>query len=432
MSPEAIVGMAMGVTLVVALASGLWIAIALFVTAFVMLHFFLDSPAGLILATSVWGASANWSLTALPLFVLMGELLSRSSIAEQLFKALVPWTARIPGGLLHMNVLGAGAFASVCGSSTATTVTVGRIVLPELLSRGYNEKIALGSLAGAGTFGLLIPPSIMFIIYGFTAEVSITKLFLAGVLPGVLMFFLFSGYIAIRALLDPSIAPPSDTRVALAERLRLLVHLLPVGALIVIIMASMYQGWATATEAAAVGVVGALILIVASGNFSFAAFREALLAAVRTTCMIGFILAGAAYLTTATTFSGIPQAIASWIVAMDLNAYTLIAVLTVIYIFLGLFLEGVSMLVLTASFILPMVKAAGIDLIWFGVYIVIVTEMALITPPVALNLFIVQSLANRDAMYVARAVIPFFLLMVAAVAILLVFPQIALFLPQTM
>lgn len=432
MTPETIVGIAMGATLVVALASGLWVAVALFVTAFVMLHFFLDAPAGLILATSVWGASANWSLTALPLFVLMGELLSRSSIAEQLFKALVPWTARIPGGLLHMNVLGAGIFASVCGSSTATTVTVGRIVLPQLLSRGYNEKIAVGSLAGAGTFGLLIPPSIMFIIYGFTAEVSITKLFLAGILPGILLIALFSGYIALRALINPSIAPPSSITIPLNEKLRLLAHLLPVVALIVAIMVSMYQGWATATEAAAVGVVGASVLILASGNFSLAAFREALLATVRTTCMIGFILAGAAFLTKATTFSGIPQALASWIVAMELNAYALIAVLTVIYIFLGLFLEGVSMLVLTASFVLPMLKAAGIDLIWFGVYIVIVTEMALITPPVALNLFIVQSLANRDIMYVARAVIPFFLLMVAAVVILLVFPQIALVLPQSM
>lgn len=432
MSPETLVGIGMAVTLLVALASGIWIALALFITGFVTLYFLLDAPAGLILATSVWGASASWSLTALPLFVLMGELLSRSTIADQIFRALVPWTARLPGGLLHINVFGAGVFSAVCGSSTATTVTVGRMTLPELSSRGYDERIALGSLAGAGTFGLLIPPSIMFIIYGFTAEVSITKLFLAGVLPGVLMAALFSGYIAVRALLDPKVAPRAVEAISFSRKLWLLLDLLPVVSLIVLLMVSMYRGWATATEAAAVGVVGALVLIVVTGNFTLASFREALLATVRTTCMIGLILAGAAYLTMATSFSGVPQAIASWIVAMQFDAYVIIAVLTVLYIFLGLFLDGVSMLVLTASFVLPMIKAAGIDPIWFGVYIVIVTEMALVTPPVGLNLFIVQSLANRDLLYVARAALPFFLLMVASVAILLAFPQIALFLPQRM
>ncbi len=431
MSGEVLVAVGMAVTLAITLASGLWISLALFVSAFVALHFFLGAPAGLILATSVWGATASWSLTALPLFVLMGELLSRSAISSQIFRALVPWTARLPGGLLHVNVFGSGIFAAVSGSSTATTITVGRMTLPELLGRGYDERIALGSLAGAGTFGLLIPPSIMFIIYGFTAEVSITKLFLAGVLPGVLLGAMFSGYIMVRAYMNPSIAPRGK-EVSLVKRLWLLLDLVPIGALIALLVISMYRGWATATEAAAVGVIGALVLIVATGNFAWSAFREALLSTVRTTCMIGFILGGAAYLTIATSFSGLPQALASWIVAMEFEAVAIIIILTCLYIVLGLFLDGVSMLVLTVSFVLPMIKAVGIDPIWFGVYIVIVTEMALITPPVGLNLFVVQSLAGRDLLYVARAAFPFFLLMVAAIAILLMFPQIALFFPQHM
>jgi tripartite ATP-independent transporter DctM subunit len=424
---------AIGLALVIFMAGGVWIAISLFATALIAIHFFLDAPAGLVLATSAWGFIDNWTLTALPLFILMGELLFRTNLADHIFRSLVPWTSSVPGGLLHANVLGCGLFAAVCGSSTATTVTVGKITYPELTRRGYDEGMIVGTLAGSGTFGLLIPPSTMMIIYGFIAETSIIKLFVAGILPGLLLMGLFSLYIIGWALLNPGKAPPAEPRVGWWERIVLGRYLFPVVALIVGLMVVMYFGIATATEAAAVGVLFALGLLIATRTFTWDRFLAAMLSSTRTSCMIMFILLGAAYFTQAMGFSGIPDALGAWVAGQKLSPVALIAALTVLYILLGMLLDGVSMVVLTASTVLPMIQAAGIDKIWFGVFIVLVVEMSLITPPVGLNLFVMRAFSTKVSdTYIFRCALPFFFLMVIAVAIIVAFPQIAMFLPGRM
>ncbi len=418
--------------LLLTLASGLWIALALFVTGFITLHFMLDAPAGLILATSTWSAADNWTLTALPLFILMGELLFRTRISDQIFTALSPWASRVPGGLLHVNVVGCGIFSAASGSSTATMVTVGKITMPVLAERRYDPMMAMGSLAGSGTFGLLIPPSIMLIIYGFVAEVSISKLFLAGVGPGIMLILLFSTYIALWALRHPEKAPRDDARLPLGRMLWQLAELLPMAGLIGFVMASMYLGIATATEAASIGVLGALVLMAAHRVLTFATFKAAVLSSVKLSTMILFLLIAAAYLTKAMGYSGIPDAIAAWVVDQQLGFVGFLVLLTGMYILLGLFLDGVSMLVLTAPVVLPSINAMGIDPIWFGIYIVLVVEMSLITPPVGLNLFVLQSMVNKDLFTVARACVPFFFLLILGVALLAFFPQVALFLPGLM
>lgn len=425
--------LAMGAALVILLAGGVWIAIGLFVSALIAIHFFLDAPAGLVLATSSWGYIDNWTLTALPLFVLMGELLFRTSLADHIFRALAPWTARIPGGLLHVNVLGCGVFSAVCGSSTATTVTVGQITYPELTRRGYDESMIVGTLAGSGTFGLLIPPSVMMIVYGFIAEASIVKLFIGGILPGLLMMSLFSLYIVGWALLNPDKAPPREPAVPLRDMIAQSRYLFPVVALIVGLMGVMYYGIATATEAAAVGVLFALGMLVVTRTFTWDGFVQALLSSARTSCMIMFILIASAYVTQAMGFSGIPDDLGRWVAERQLSPAALILALTVLYIVLGTLLDGVSMVVLTASTVLPMIQAAGIDKVWFGIFIVLVVEMSLISPPVGLNLYVLQSFCKRAADgYVFRATLPFFGLMVLGVAIITIFPQIVLYLPNRM
>jgi len=424
---------AIGIALVIFMAGGVWIGVSLFATAFIAIHFFLDAPAGLVLATSTWGFIDNWTLTALPLFILMGELLFRTNLADHIFRALTPWTASVPGGLLHANVLGCGLFAAVCGSSTATTVTVGQITYPELTRRGYDEGMIVGTLAGSGTFGLLIPPSTMMIIYGFIAEASIIKLFVAGILPGLLLMGLFSLYIIGWALLHPEKAPPAEPKIGLWEKIVLGRYLFPVVGLILGLMGVMYFGIATATEAAAVGVLFALGLLLVTRTFTWDKFLAAVLSSTRTSCMIMFILLGSAYFTQAMGFSGIPDALGAWVAEQKLSPMALIFALTVLYIILGTLLDGVSMVVLTASTVLPMIQAAGIDKIWFGIFIVIVVEMSLISPPVGLNLYVLQTFCNKAAdTYVFRVTLPFFALMVVAVAIIAAFPQIVMFLPGRM
>jgi C4-dicarboxylate transporter, DctM subunit len=423
---------AIAFALLILLGGGVWIAIALFGTAFIALQFFLDSPAGLILATSAWGYIDNWTLTALPLFILMGELLFRTNLGDQIFRSLAPWTSAVPGGLLHVNVLGCGLFAAVCGSSTATTVTVGQITYPELTRRGYPESMIVGTLAGSGTFGLLIPPSVMMIVYGFIAETSIVKLFIGGILPGILLMALFSFYIVGWAMLNPGKVPRIQESLSLREKVFLSRYFIPVIILIVGMMAVMYLGIATATEAAAVGVLFAIIMLLVTKTFTWGRFLEALLSSARTSCMIMLVLLGAAYLTAAMGFSGVPDALGKWVAQQGYGPAALIAALTVLYIVLGCFLDGVSMVVLTASAVLPMVQAAGIDKVWFGIFIVLAVEMSLVTPPVGLNLYVLQGFCKKDSLYVARCTFPFFILMIVAVAIITAFPQIVLFLPDRM
>ena len=420
------------VVLAALLGAGLWIAIALLGVAIVAMTAFTNSPAGPLMATTIWGSSSSWSLTPLPLFIWMGEILFRTRISEDMFRGLAPWVAPLPGRLMHTNVVGCGIFAAISGSSAATAATIGRITIPELLRRGYDERMAIGSLAGAGTLGLLIPPSIIMIVYGVAADVSIARLFVAGVLPGMLLMVLFSGYIAGWALLNPVRTPPRESITTLAEKIAAARFLIPTVLLIVGVIGSIYTGVATPTEAAALGVLGALILSFAGRSLTWSNFRASVMGAMKTSCMIAFILTGAAFLTTAMGFTGIPRAMATWIGAQGFQAWQLIMVLTLLFIILGCFLDGISMVVLTASVILPSVRAAGIDLLWFGIFIVLVVEMAQITPPVGFNLFVLQGLTGKSMGFVARASLPFFLILLLAVALVWIFPEIVSYLPSKM
>jgi C4-dicarboxylate transporter, DctM subunit len=426
----------MAVVLVAALAAllvaGVWIALTLLGVGWIAMAFFTGSPAGPLMATTVWGSSTSWALTALPLFIWMGEILFRTRISEDMFRGLAPWMAPLPGRLMHCNVFGCGIFAAISGSSAATAATIGRITIPELLKRGYDERMAVGSLAGAGTLGLLIPPSIIMIVYGVAADVSIARLFVAGVLPGIMLMLMFAGYIAVWALLNPDKTPPREAATTLGQKLYAARHLIPAVLLIAAVIGSIYTGIATPTEAAAIGVLGALALAAVGGSLTWTSFAASVMGATRTSCMIAFILAGAAFLTVAMGFTGVPRIMAEWIGAQGFTAVHLIAVLTVLYIILGCFIDGISMVVLTSSVILPSVRAANIDLLWFGIFIVLVVEMAQVTPPVGFNLFVLQGLTGKNMFEVARASLPFFFLMVAAVAIIWFFPEIVTYLPSRM
>lgn len=414
------------------LGGGVWVALSLLGVGIVGMELFGGAPAGSILATTSWTSSASWTLTALPLFIWMGEILYRTRLSEDMFKGLAPWVKGLPGGLLHVNVLGCGIFAAVSGSSAATAATIGKISLPELKARKYPDAIAMGSLAGAGTLGLLIPPSIMMIVYGVAAQVSISRLFIAGIVPGLLLLLLFSGYLMVWSARNRALLPVDEERLSFREKLARTRLLIPVVLLILAVIGSIYSGIATATEAAAMGVVGALLIAMVSGSLSGKTFMDSLLGAVCTSCMIFFILLGATYLTSVMSFTGLPSALADWIIAKQLSPYVLLFALTVFFIVLGCFLDGISIILLTTAVIMPAISAAGIDLLWFGIFIILVVEMAQITPPVGFNLFVIQSLTGRDLWSVAKYSFPFFLLIVAAAVIITVFPQLVLALPQAM
>ena len=414
------------------MVGGLWIAVTLLCVAFVAMVAFTNAPAGALMATTVWGSSASWSLTPLPLFIWMGEILFRTRVSEDMFRGLAPWVEPLPGRLMHTNVIGCGIFAAISGSSAATAATIGRMTIPELKRRGYDERMAIGSLAGAGTLGLLIPPSIMMIVYGVAADVSIARLFVAGVVPGVMLMLMFSGYVIVWALMHPQLTPKRERITTLGEKLRAARHLIPTVLLIAGVIGSIYTGIATPTEAAALGVLGALLISLFGGSLTLANFNASVMGAMKTSCMIAFILAGASFLTVAMGFTGLPRAMASWIGEQGFQPWQLIAVLTVLFIILGCFLDGISMIVLTASVILPSVKAAGIDLLWFGIFIVLVVEMAQITPPVGFTLVVLQGLTGKDIFYIARASFPFFILMTLAVVIIWIFPEIVSYLPGQM
>jgi len=414
------------------LGTGVWIGLTLAGVAWIGMQLFSSRPAGDAMAVTVWGAASSWTLTALPLFIWMGEILFRTKLSESMFRGLAPWVSRLPGRLLHTNVIGCTIFAAVSGSSAATCATIGKMTLPELGKRGYPEDITIGSLAGAGTLGLLIPPSIIMIVYGVTADVSIAKLFVAGIIPGILLASLFSGYLAVWALLNKGRVPQPESVMTLRQKLYESRHLLPVVVLIAAVLGSIYTGIATATEAAAVGVVGSFLLSAAQRSLTWATFKEALLGATRLYCMIALILAGAAFLTLSMGYIGLPRHLAEWVRSLGLTPFTLMLALTLFYIILGCFLDGISMVVLTMGVILPTVQAAGFDLIWFGIFIVIVVELAQITPPVGFNLFVLQGMTGREITWIARVTMPFFLLMCAMVLLLWFVPQIATWMPSKM
>ncbi|MCR9151548.1 MAG: TRAP transporter large permease subunit [Rhodobacteraceae bacterium] len=412
------------------LGSGVWIGLALMGVAYVGMEIFTSRPAGDAMITKVWSSSSSWTLTALPLFIWMGEILYRTRLSEDMFRGLSPWMARLPGGLVHTNIVGCTVFAAVSGSSAATLTTVGKMSIPELRSRNYPETMVIGTLAGAATLGLMIPPSLTLIVYGVTINESITKLFMAGVFPGLVLAGMFMAYVAAASFLSKSFNPDPEPPMSFAEKVKNSRFLIPVILLITVVIGSMYLGYATATEAAAFGVIGGLVLAASQGSLTLSTFFESLMGAVRTSAMIALILAGAAFLSLSMGFTGLPRGLANLIAGLELSRFELLMALLVFYIILGMFLDGISSVVLTMAVVEPMIRQAGIDIIWFGIFIVVVVEMAQITPPIGFNLFVLQGMTKHEMNFIARAAIPMFLIMVVMVFVLIAFPELATWLPE--
>ena len=414
------------------LASGIWVGFSLFIVGFIGMIFFSSLPAGNNMASSLWATCEKWEYVALPLFIFMGEILYRSGISEKLFKSLVPWLYRLPGGLLLMNIISCTLFAAVSGSSAATTATVGRITLAEFDKLGYDRRLAMGSLAGAGTLGFLIPPSLIMIVYAILDEVSIGKMFLAGILPGLLLASIYSSYIIYRGIRNPEIAPRTQESYSWKERVVGLKDITPVLALILMVLGSIYGGVATPTEAAALGVFGATIFALINRHMNKKIMFECLIGAVKTNAMIMLIVVGASFLSRVMGFLGIPAAITTAITELNLSPYMLMILLGGFYIILGCLLDGFSIVVMTLPIALPMVVAAGFDPIWFGIYLILMVEVSQITPPVGFNLFVIQGLTGEPILNIAKYAFPFFLLMLLTTAIITIFPEIALILPKLM
>ncbi len=414
------------------LGSGVWVGLALMGVAYVGMEMFTPRPPGDAMITRIWGASSSWTLTALPLFIWMGEILYRTRLSEDMFRGLSPWMARLPGGLVHTNIVGCTVFAAVSGSSAATLTTVGKMSIPELRKRQYPETMVIGTLAGAATLGLMIPPSLTLIVYGVTINESITKLFMAGVFPGLVLASMFMAYVAIMSFVSKGFNPTPEPPMTFGERVANSRFLIPVICLILVVIGSMYLGYATATEAAAFGVIGALILAATQGSLNWGTFTDSLMGAVRTSAMIALILAGAAFLSLSMGFTGLPRGLADLIASLELSRFELLMALLVFYIILGMFLDGISSVVLTMAVVEPMIREAGIDIIWFGIFIVVVVEMAQITPPIGFNLFVMQGMTHHQMGYIARTAIPMFLIMCLMVFVLIFIPDLATYLPETM
>ncbi len=414
------------------LGSGVWVGLALVGVAFVGMELFAASGStGDRMATELWSASSSWTLTALPMFIWMGEILFRTRLSQDMFNGLSPWLARLPGGLVHTNIIGCTVFAAVSGSSAATLTTVGKMSIPELRKRNYPEHMVIGTLAGAATLGLMIPPSLALIVYGVSINESIIKLFFAGVLPGLVLAAMFMSYVAAYSFVSKDWSPVQETGMTIIDKIKNSRFLIPVVLLIIAVIGSMFLGIATATEAAAIGVIGALVLAAVQGSLNWSTFTESLMGATRTSAMIALILAGAAFLKMAMGFTGLPRELADSIAGMELSRFQLLMALLVFYIVLGCFLDGISAIVLTMAVVEPMVREAGIDMIWFGIFVVVVVEMAQITPPIGFNLFVLQGMTNHEMGYIAKAAIPMFLIMVLMVFVLIWFPELATWLPET-
>ena len=412
------------------LAGGVWIAMTLAIVGWVGQAFFTNTLPGKNLFSAFWESNASWELAALPLFIWMGEILFRTKLSEEMFEGLRPWLNRVPGRLMHTTILGCGVFGSVSGSSAATCATIAKVALPELKRRGYNEKLAIGSLATAGTLGILIPPSITMVVYAVAADASIIRIFLAGFLPGFLLMLLFSGYIGWWSLRHPDQVPPADPPTSFREKIRLSGNLIPCGLLIIFIVWVLVAGWATATECAAFGVLGSLAIAAWGRSLTWQNFKDGIMGATRTSCMIMFILAGAAFLTKTMAFTGIPRELAEWVDSMHLSPYALIGALVLVYLVLGTALDGISMIVLTSAVVLPMIQKAGFDLVWFGIFVVLLVEIAEVTPPVGFNLFVLQNMTGKDSNVIAKAAIPFFFCLVLCTALITLFPSIVTVLPN--
>jgi len=417
--------------LLIFLGTGVWVALSMVGVSAIGMLLFTSRPVGDAMATTIWGTSSSWTLTALPLFVWMGEILFRTKLSENLFKGLAPWLSRLPGGLIHVNVVGCALFAAISGSSAATVATVGKMSIPELRKRGYPENMTIGTLAGSATLGLMIPPSLTLIVYGVTINESIIQLFMAGIFPGLVLALLFMTYVGTWATINKDKMPPKDPQISLMKKIKSSRFLIPIFSLIMFVIGSMYMGWATPTEAASFGVIGGLILATLQGSLNLKTFLASLIGATKTSCMIAFILAGGAFLTMSMGFTGLPRSIAEWIGSIGLSNLQLLMYLMVFYIVLGCFLDGISSIVLTMAVVEPMIRDAGINVIWFGIYLTVLVEMAQITPPVGFNLFVLQGMTKHEMLFLAKSALPMFLIMVVMVFIMIAFPELATYLPST-
>lgn len=439
-SDPLILSIALMAVMFIFLLSSLWIGASLILTGIAgMLLYKTTLPPSMsiwqkigdLLASSLYGSLNSWSLAALPMFILMGEILYHSSISTRLLNGLRPWLLNIPGRLLHVNVAACSLFAAVSGSSAATTATIGKITLEELKQRGYSKKLSLGSLAGSGTLGFLIPPSMIMIIYGVLANVSIGKLFIGGILPGLLLASMYSIYIMVVASIDKSVVPQIKDKVTWRVRFLAIKELMPIFLLIILVIGSIYGGFATPTEAAALGVLGSAMLAIYFKNFNLAIAKEALLNTIKTTAMISFIIAGAGFLSQVVGFLGIARALSEFVASLNLSAYMLIIIIGIMYIILGMILDGISIVVMTLPIVLPIILGAGFDGLWFGIFLVFMVELSQITPPVGFSLFVIQSISNEKIGYILKATFPFFVIMVVAVVLITIFPQIVEFLPRS-
>jgi C4-dicarboxylate transporter, DctM subunit len=418
--------------LVVFLGSGVWIGLSLLTVAAIAIDFLAGRPAGPAIATTVWSSSSSWMLTALPMFVWMGDILFRTKLSEDLFKGLAPLMGRWPGGLLHTNVMGCTIFGSVSGSSAATLSTVAQMTIPELKKRNYPEWLIVGTLAGPATLGLLIPPSIMMVVYGVMTNESISAINIAGIIPGFVLAGLFTLYVIVRTKMMKDYNPTVEPVTTWREKFIASRRLIPVHVLLFIVLGSMFAGIATATEAAALGVAGSLALAWWQGTLNWTNFQESLMGATRTTAMISLILAASAGLALAMGFTGIPNQLAASVAALELSPFMLLMALLVMYIILGCFLDGISCIALTIAIVEPMVRQAGIDMVWFGIFVIIVVEMAQITPPVGFNLFVLQSMTGHNIFRIARWSMPMFFIMLGMIFIMIGFPELATWLPSKM
>ncbi len=412
------------------LGGSVWVGLALMGVAWVGMELFTTRPAGDAMITTIWTGASSWTLTALPLFIWMGEILYRTRLSQDMFRGLAPWLRWLPGGLLHTNIAGCTIFAAVSGSSAATLTTVGKMSIPELRKRGYPEHMIIGTLAGAATLGLMIPPSLTLIVYGVSINESITKLFMAGIIPGLVLASLFALYIMGWHFLFKDQRPKPEPAMSLLQMLSESRFLAPVLLLVSVVIGSMYLGYATATEAAAVGVLGSLALAALQGSLNWSTFSASLMGATRTSAMIALILMGAFFLSLSMGFTGLPRMLAAWIDSLHMSPTMLIVVLTVFYVFLGMFLDGISSVVLTMAIVEPMIRQAGIDIIWFGIFIVVVVEMAQVTPPIGFNLFVLQGMTKHEISYIAKTAVPMVGLMLLMVVILVIWPEIATWLPD--
>jgi tripartite ATP-independent transporter DctM subunit len=424
------IGLFLLIIMLLFLSGGIWIAMTLAICGWVGQAFFVNTQPGKNLFSAFWETNASWELAALPLFIWMGEILFRTKLSEEMFEGLRPWLNRVPGRLMHTTVLGCGIFGSVSGSSAATCATIAKVALPELKKRGYDEKLALGALATSGTLGILIPPSITMVVYAVAADASIIRIFLAGFSPSAILMALFMGYIAWWSIRNPSKVPAADPPSSFLEKVRKSGNLIPCALLIIFIVWVLVAGYATATECAAYGVFGSLAIAAYGRSLTWKNFWEGLMGTTRTSCMIMIILAGAAFLTKTMAFTGVPRELAEWVNAMQLSPYALIGCLVVVYLILGTALDGISMIVLTAAVVLPMIQKAGFDLIWFGIFIVLLVEIAEVTPPVGFNLFVLQNMTGKDSNTIALAAVPFFICLVICIVIITVFPEVVTVLPD--